>query len=198
MHRALLLVVLVLLGNTAIAQRWYKVEVLVFAQNNASSEEIWAAGLQPHYASQAVPIGQPETSEVADPDAVARGAWQPLSQDDEVLRYMLERMEGTGDYRELYHAAWEQPIGSKAETLPVYVRGGQTLPTEDGEIPELEGTLQFSKSRYLHVTPQIWFNTESNGERLYVDIDEKRRLAGHQVYYFDHALFGMLVRVTRA
>ena len=57
---------------------------------------------------------------------------------------------------------------------------------------------QFSKSRYLHVTPQIWFNTESNGERLYVDIDEKRRLAGHQVYYFDHALFGMLVRVTRA
>ena len=35
MHRALLLVVLVLFGNTAIAQSWYKVEVLVFAQNNA-------------------------------------------------------------------------------------------------------------------------------------------------------------------
>lgn len=198
MHRALLFVALILLGNSAMAQRWYQVEVLVFAHNNTSNEERWAAGLQPRYASQAITIGQPESNELADPDAIARGAWLPLPQDDEVLRYMLERMESSGKYRELYHAAWQQPIGSETDTLPIYIRGDQMLINEAANVPELEGTLQFSESRYLHVKPQVWFNTESNGERLYVKIDEKRRLTGHQIYYFDHGLFGMLIRITQA
>ena len=197
MLRALLLVVLALVANPGFAQSWYKVEVLIFARNHPASEEQWNTGLQPRYAAQSVTIGKPEASELADPDALARGAWQPLPEDDEVLRYMLERMEGTGDYRELYHAAWRQPIGDKSETLPVYVRGGQTLPTEEGDVPELEGTLQFHKSRYVHVDPRIWFNTAGSDERFYVDISESRRLTGHQVYYFDHPMFGMLVRVTR-
>ena len=197
MLRAFVLAVLALMATPVIAQSWYNVEVLIFARDHGSSEEIWPADLQPRYAPRSVTIGAPQASEYADPDALSRGAWQPLPEDQTVLQYMMERMAGTGDYRQLYHKAWSQPIGDKGNTLPVYLSGGQTLTTGDGNVPELEGTLHFSESRYVHVEPRIWFNTQSNGQRFYVDIDESRRLTGHEVYYFDHPMFGMLVRITR-
>ncbi|MAX54760.1 MAG: hypothetical protein CL537_04485 [Alcanivoracaceae bacterium] len=197
MRRALLWVVLSLFTGPAFAKGWYTIEVLVFAQNHPVSSEIFPTNRQPAYAPQPVTLGSPELNEQADSDAVGRGAWQFLGEDSAVLQFMMERMEQSGNYRELYHATWRQPVGSKQETQPVYLRGGQTLPTKEGDIPELEGTLHFSESRYVHVDPRLWFNTEVEGERIYVDISESRRLSGFQAYYFDHPMFGMIVRVTR-
>ncbi|MED5387347.1 MAG: CsiV family protein [Pseudomonadota bacterium] len=197
MLRAFFLAFLAAAANPALAQSWYNIEVLVFARNHASSEEIWPIHQQPRYGAHAITVGAPQANDQADPDALANGAWQPLSEDQTVLQYMMERMAGTGDYRQLYHKAWRQPIGSKDETLPVYLSGGRTLVTDDGDVPEMEGTLHFSESRYVHVDPRIWFNTQSDGQRFYVDIAESRRLTGHEVYYFDHPMFGMLVRLTR-
>ncbi|WP_290522358.1 CsiV family protein [Alcanivorax sp.] len=196
MRRALLLIILACLANPAFAG-WYKVEVLVFARNHPVSDEIWNTGLQPRYASQSVTIGAPEQSEYVASSEVARGAWMPISEEQTSLQYMMERMESTGDYRQLYHAGWRQTISNKGDTTPVYIRGGQTILTDEGEVPELEGTLHFSESRFVHVSPRLWLNTESSGERFYVDISEGRRLTGSDVYYFDHPMFGMVVRVTR-
>lgn len=196
MRRALLMMALATVANSALAAGWYKVEVLVFARTQPVSEEIWNTALQPRYASQSVTIGSPSQSDYANASDVARGAWQPLSEEETSLQYMMERMASTGDYRELYHAGWRQTIGNKSDTTPVYLRGGRTITTDDGEVPELEGTLQFSESRFVHVSPRLWLNTESNGERFYVDISEGRRLTGSDVYYFDHPMFGMLVRIN--
>ncbi|EKF75249.1 hypothetical protein A11A3_04695 [Alcanivorax hongdengensis A-11-3] len=195
MIRALLLAVLTLLASPALAEKWYQVEVLVFARQNSISDELWPLNLQPRYDSQAISLADPMGTG-ADQDAFGRGAWQPLPEDDRILRYMLERMEGTGKYRELFHKAWRQPIGDKAETRPVYIQGGQQIPTEDGTVPELEGTLHFSLQRYLHVDPRIWFLAQSNGQKYYVDINQSRRMESKTVYYFDHPKFGMLIRLT--
>lgn len=197
MRRAVLLMILATMANSALAAGWYKVEVLVFARNYPVSDEIWDTGLQPRYASQSVTIGEPEQSDYVSANAVARGAWQPLSEEETSLQFMMERMASTGDYRELYHAGWRQPIGNKSDTTPVYLSGGRNIVTDDGAVPELEGTLQFSESRFVHVSPRLWLNTESNGERFYVDISQGRRLTGSDVYYFDHPMFGMLVRVAQ-
>ena len=78
MLRAFFLVVLALAANPAIAQSWYSVEVLVFARDHGSSEEIWPADLQPRYASRSVTIGEPQASEYADPEALS--ALMPLVQ----------------------------------------------------------------------------------------------------------------------
>lgn len=198
MRRAFLpfIMILATLASSAVSAGWYKVEVLVFARNNPVSDEIWNTGLQPRYASQSVTIGAPEQSEYVNASEVARGAWMPISEEETSLQYMMERMASTGEYRELYHAGWRQSIGNTASTTPVYIRGGRNIVTDDGAVPELEGTLQFSESRFVHVSPRLWLNTESNGERFYVDISEGRRLTGSDVYYFDHPMFGMLVRIS--
>ena len=57
MLRAFVLAVLALMATPVIAQSWYNVEVLIFARDHGSSEEIWPADLQPRYASQ--PVSMP-------------------------------------------------------------------------------------------------------------------------------------------
>ncbi|MDX1805067.1 MAG: peptidoglycan binding protein CsiV [Alcanivorax sp.] len=203
MFRAILLVVLALFAATpALAEEsrapeWFKIEVLVFARQNSISDELWPLNLQPRYDSQAIRLSDPADSG-ADPQALARGAWQTLPEDDKILRYMLGRMQGTGKYRELFHEAWRQPIGSKRDTRPIYIRGGRSISTDDGTVPELEGTLHFSLQRYLHVDPRLWFLTQSNDKQFYVDIHQSRRMKSDEVTYFDHPKFGMLIRITKA
>lgn len=196
MFRCLTLVLLVLLSTGIHAKDWYTVEVLIFARSNPDSAEIWDMDKQPSYASEAFSLSDPAATG-ADPGALANGAWQPLPRDQKILRYMMERMAGTGQYQSLFHEAWRQPVSSDGQSKPIYIQGGRAIPTEDGTVPEVEGTLRFSQSRYLHLKPQIWFNARHNGQRFYVDLHRKQRLKGKDVYYFDHPLFGMLVRVTK-
>jgi hypothetical protein len=62
---------------------------------------------------------------------------------------------------------------------------------------ELQGALRFHLSRFLHVEPNLWFNTTSaDGRRFWVRIDQSRRMRSEELHYLDHPLFGLLVRVT--
>ncbi|MFN3712876.1 MAG: CsiV family protein [Alcanivoracaceae bacterium] len=62
---------------------------------------------------------------------------------------------------------------------------------------ELQGALRLHLSRFLHVEPNLWFNTTSaDGQRFWVRIDQSRRMRSEELHYLDHPLFGLLVRVT--
>jgi hypothetical protein len=65
------------------------------------------------------------------------------------------------------------------------------------EIRELQGALRFHLSRYLHVEPQLWYGSDrSSGQRVWVKIDQNRRMRSEELHYLDHPLFGLLVRIT--
>lgn len=67
-----------------------------------------------------------------------------------------------------------------------------------GPQPELRGDLQFYLERFLHVTPNLWFTSETdNGQRFTVHINQHRRMRSDELHYIDHPLFGLLVRVTK-
>ncbi len=83
----------------------------------------------------------------------------------------------------------------KLTTLP-------QLETKEGnnaavEIRELQGALRFHLSRYLHLEPLLWYgsDTDSN-QRIWVKIDQNRRMRSEELHYLDHPLFGLLVRIT--
>ncbi|MCK5874471.1 MAG: hypothetical protein KAG82_07265 [Alcanivoracaceae bacterium] len=65
------------------------------------------------------------------------------------------------------------------------------------EIRELQGALRFHLSRYLHLEPLLWYgsDTDSN-QRVWVKIDQNRRMRSEELHYLDHPLFGLLVRIT--
>lgn len=85
---------------------------------------------------------------------------------------------------------------------------------------ELDGTVQITRGRYLHVNTNLIFrrrlpnqygiqlptpsdgNTEteaSSGDRLYrFELKQTRRMRRDEIHYLDHPLFGMIVTIRRA
>lgn len=115
-------------------EKWYQVEVLVFARSASWSREYWRLDRSPMLAPENGIHPDEETVLLpphADPlahDAAALGAWQLLPSDRLILGDMLGRMVESGDYRVLYHGGWVQPVRERSVALPIYLSGGDEIP----------------------------------------------------------------------
>ncbi|MEH6589711.1 MAG: CsiV family protein [Halioglobus sp.] len=67
-------------------------------------------------------------------------------------------MERTGGYQTLFHETWVQPVADKPRALPVIIdhSGDQQA------WPQLQGSVKFYLSRFLHVETNLWLNTTGN------------------------------------
>ena len=97
--------------------------------------------------------------------------------------------------------------GSTASDIAAIDASGQittlpTLETEESndatmETRELQGALRFHLSRYLHLEPLLWYGSDTeSGQRIWVKIEQNRRMRSEELHYLDHPLFGLLVRIT--
>lgn len=122
---------------------------------------------------------------------------------DSPLRSAAAALAEDPRFRVLTQAAWIQAADARSTTKPVRLRGGNTL-----RPGELEGSLRFYMSRYLHLDIDLSFQDSSGAtvaalpsaapaaEPLRYRIREQRRIKSQETHYFDHPKFGMLVRVT--
>lgn len=64
-------------------------------------------------------------------------------------------MERSGRYKTLFHETWVQPMAEQGVALPIVVdRSG-----DRESWPELQGSVTFFISRFLHVETNLWLNT---------------------------------------
>ena len=214
-------------------ERWFQVEVLVFARTQASGGEHWRLDVRPEYPRDHVRYrtsgaSLPDNASNPDRQALRQGAWQALPDDRLSLTAMRQQMERSGEYRSLFHSSWRQPMRERDQTIPVHIQGGRELSPDpalyrssfsdiEGDVEgdgdqgsqdmsvfdsapqyELQGTLQLSVSRFLHIDPNLWFTrVDSDDQRYYVNIDQSRRMRSDELHYIDHPLFGIIVKVTR-
>lgn len=147
----------------------YDIEVLVFENRQPGLEggEAWREpGKEPgHIEDAATPEGAPE------PDSTLSQAAGALARG--------------GQHRVLAHKRWQQNADAKAETTPLRLQSSG---------PELDGTLRFYFSRFLHVELNLTLQ-EGPGGMAY-QLVEHRRVRPQEIYYFDHPKLGALVRVT--
>lgn len=73
------------------------------------------------------------------------------SEDNSSLSDVLRSLNRSSRFRVLDHQSWIQPIGS--EPTAVMMQAGERY----DDLYELEGTLAFSVSRYLHVETNLWY-----------------------------------------
>lgn len=82
----------------------------------------------------------------------------------------------------------------------------ETTELADGEVPEalqvdatepeFQALVRIHLSRFLHIEPDAWFtDTSTDGQRFWVNINQKRRMRSEELHYLDHPLFGLLVRL---
>lgn len=94
-------------------------------------------------------------------------------------------------------ANFEPATGSDGQptTLPTLELDEEALAARQSR--ELQGALRFHLSRYLHIEPLLWYGHDSTeGERIWVKIDQNRRMRSEELHYLDHPLFGLFVRIT--
>ncbi len=167
----------------------YDIEILIFEQSHqiGLDNEQWQ--------KLEVDEGEADGGDGGDGDFPTKEILETVSLDDGgenvivelpstslTLADTRERLNSTVDYRVLYHKAWHQTVRDKDKSTAVWI-----------ELPELEGTINLHKQRFLHFSADLSFNSLF-GE---VKLEQSRRLKSKELHYFDHPLFGILVRVVK-
>lgn len=119
--------------------RWYQVEVIIFAQQDNFGDE--------HPSTKT--LRYPEALlDITSPDSpfplVNKDEWQ-LGPD----AYTLNRSQR---YRVLYHQAWRQAGRTPAGASWIKILGGKPI----DQHYELEGSLRVYKTRFLHLETNLW------------------------------------------
>lgn len=102
-----------------------------------------------------------------------------------------EALKRDGRYRVLSHQRWTQVADARSTVKAVRI---QALDASDPT--ELDGTVRFYMSRFLHLDVNLLFRPDGeNGAQVY-RLSEQRKVKSKETNYFDHPKFGVLVRIT--
>jgi|GEM_PF-6496340 len=210
----------------------YRIELLVFgytnhaANQNTQNSERWRNPPRPN-----------TDSFLLDSTKLLRNKpheFLKLSEFSE-LGSIMNKMKINGNFRTLYHRIWEQYVVEQNQGDHFYLSGGQAYLTEHGlkdylegdvhtpqtlnafKQPELEGTLHFYRSRFLHIKTDLWMSdyagksdsfidigndTSQNSPQLFASttnyhLSQHRRIRSGELHYLDHPRFGLLIKFTR-
>lgn len=177
------------LAGVARAEPLYQIEVLVFARTGApGGDETW------------VPVESakpPEGVEQAVPPTGAPSADSPL-------RAARQALQQHSTFRVLAYKTWTQGAQPRASAQMFRLRG-----ENDANPRELDGTARFYSNRALLMDLDLalegqdpnagFLDRLSAGDKpVLFRIHETRRMRARETHYFDHPMFGALVRVTPA
>lgn len=187
---------LLLLSSNLAFAKWYQVEMVVFEHLIAdTSGEQWNSDATPDY-SNAINL---ET----DPNGSTAFKKLPSS------RYKLDGVNKvlklSSQYRPVHHVAWQQPELTTSRAKKVHIKNPDA---------KIDGTVNLRGGHLLHLDVDMAYFvdllTESNTSfteegasediamrGTYAQMKETRRIKLNELHYFDHPLFGVVMRVTR-
>ena len=182
------LAALLVAPSHAVAERWFRVELLVFSQETAPTTEQWEAIPGLSYPDVARFLIEPQrvrankaefggdgtldqygrqivTKTQDTGDAVSAGAatglptpFVTLPAAQREFRGKAAYMQRSGRYRTLFHETWAQPVVDEASTLPIVLDRSG----DTGQWPTLQGSITLHLARYLHVATNLWLNTSGD------------------------------------
>lgn len=170
---------LALVAGTATAQtddeRWYQVELIVFAQGSSpdEGEEVWRPDITLSYPSNWLELVDPDQADLDEDGMQAPGVGERqlgeralalLPAEEFTLRREAQRLERDSRYRILFQGAWRQPLAENRQEPAILITGGEQF----DDHYELEGSVQLSLRTYLHIDTNLWlsqFNTNFGQER---------------------------------
>lgn len=162
----LLLAVFSICSPSAYAAQWYHVEVVVFEQLDAVSDEAAPEKMVPSASLT------PESNT----DLIQPAAVKTLVND-------AARLKRTGSYRVLYHKAWQQPIQTKSQAKSVQLSNAA-----------IHGRVRLHKGTYLYATVDIQQQQLTLTGLPY--LQQAQRVRAKKTHYFDHPQLGVLLKLT--
>jgi len=218
-------IILLLAPATASANRWYDVEMIVFAYTSDSGvqEEQWPVDPgMPDIANSVSLITRDNGSERL-PGQVAEFETLPFN----LLSGPLRKLQRSSRYRVIYARAWRLPDLPRHRAPPVRIRAGKRytpdgsmapfVPTDnvnsqasdalgDNALYEIDGRIKISLSKFLDVDADLLYRRhvmlpDTNGlpvnEFRQFRLTEFRRMKSNTIHYLDHPLFGVVLGIKR-
>lgn len=137
------------------------------------------------------------------------------------MQALRNKLQSRGNYKVVDFRAWRQQLASDGTPIYFHIAAGNKY----GKVTEFEGYIGFQLKRYLHVDANLWWgdyaspapttantlgDSPAKSSQALVraedyayrrvaragHLQEQRRMRSNEVHYFDHPLFGMLVRVS--
>lgn len=144
--------------------QWYQVELLVFERREGGGTgpdvEGWprniALAYPPNVQHLVDPNGENTENETGSGTVIDAVGQEPpftlLERDQLQLTDSARGIQRDSGLRVLFHQAWRQPMVPFEQAPAVIVSGGEKV----DEHHELEGSVTFSVSRYLHMHTNLW------------------------------------------
>ncbi|MCH8845378.1 MAG: hypothetical protein IIC11_01405 [Proteobacteria bacterium] len=196
----ILLAGFILVFSSHVFAKWYQVEMIVFEHLIPdSSGELWNAGNVPDYSNAIELVTGPDGS----------NAFKMLPSSRHKLGGVNKVLKLSSEYRPVYHVAWQQPELRKSRAKKVHIKNPEaringTVNLRGGHLLHLDLDISYFIDLY---TESVTSFTEEGSEEVvmediimtgtYAQMKETRRIKLNELHYFDHPLFGVLMRVTR-
>ena len=212
MKQLLLGSLLLLFSNLAYA-KWYQVEMVVFEHlRTDTSGELWNTDDVPDY-SRALEL----STDIDAPDA-----FKMLPSSEHKLGGVNKNLKLSSDYRPVHHVAWQQPELTKSRAKKVHIKNPEakingTVNLRGGHLLHLDVNMSYFVDLYTEAVTsfteenisiaggdiekidveEIEVDEEIIMSGTYAQMKETRRIKLNELHYFDHPLFGVIMRVTR-
>ena len=201
---------LLLFSNLAYA-KWYQVEMVVFEHLVAdTSGEMWNSDDVPEYRNSIELVT----------DASGSNAFKMLPASRYKLGGVNRVLKLSSGYRPVYHVAWQQPELTKSRAKKIHIKNPDakingTVNLRGGHLLHLDLNISYfvdllTESVTSFTEETIIEEGASPGEvreeiimeeivmsGTYAQMKETRRIKLNELHYFDHPLFGVIMRVTR-
>lgn len=186
--RTLLFLMLFFSVNSANAEKWYQVELVVFATDNSAAleQEQWpllpklkypdrqgflvypeVVALEKLKPAQTVTVDEfgrividlgQQPSLDQEPIQDTLQAFYVLPDEQRTLNQEVSALTHSGQRELLFHQSWIQPVTNKQTALPIVLDNSGDTDTW----PRLQGTVTLYLSRYIHLNANLWLNTYGN------------------------------------
>ncbi|SDK22859.1 CsiV family protein [Microbulbifer yueqingensis] len=123
----------------------FEIEMIVFSRTDgmSGSRENWPAS--PRLSYPAKWIDFTTTGGEGEPQLVPAATQ---------LDNKAAALQRSGNYRVLFHKAWQQQLWQKRRAPAILIEGGDTYAGHS----QLEGSIKLSVSRYLHLSTNLWMS----------------------------------------
>ena len=186
--------------------RWLTVEIVVF-------DDLYGEGLHDEHwpADPGEPSLEGAVEIVHSPGGEAGGAaraYRLVNRSALALDGIWRSLRRSARYRPFLHVGWRQRGLPPGTARPAHVgphlgdRESGAAGPGGGERPTVQGTVKVSVARYLHVDLDLVYRRPGNGEAetpgtapARFRLVSERRMRYGDLHYFDHPLFGVLMRI---
>ncbi len=143
-----------------------------------------------------------------------------------VMNEEQKRLDKSGTFKTLLHIAWRQPAYSAEDARPIHIYGGglyddqghlmdfsahENIVYNPDQRWQINGTLMLSVNHYFNINYNLLFTQPTlgfskklsletfkniNGNFAYFQLQQSRRTRSKELNYFDHPLYGILLKIT--